>query len=192
MAHFYPGDQSYGYQQPAYSSYAAGPAGPSVPAASAAPPGKSNAAAVAAEFASSTMAAAKHKGHPSALGADKAKPNRVAAGDKWHDPQLDLFDPNDYRVFCGDVGNEVSDDALLRAFARYGSVQRARVVRDPKTGKSKGYAFVSFKDSKDYLAALKEMNGKYCGNRPLRLQPSSWKDRQLPEKKEKPLKRLHK
>ena len=48
----------------------------------------------------------------------------------------------------------------MRAFAPYPSLLKARVVRDPRTQKSKGYAFVSLKDSKDFLAALKEMNGK--------------------------------
>ncbi len=47
----------------------------------------------------------------------------------------------------------------MRAFARYPSFLKARVVRDPKTGRTKGFGFVSFGKSDDYLQALKEMHG---------------------------------
>lgn len=48
---------------------------------------------------------------------------------------------------------------------------------DKRTTKTKGYGFVSFTDPKDFLRALKEMNGKYIGNRPCRVRRSEWKDR---------------
>ena len=35
-----------------------------------------------------------------------------------------------------------------------------QVVRDKRTGKTKGYGFVSFANPADLAAALKEMNGK--------------------------------
>ena len=50
-------------------------------------------------------------------------------------------------------------------------------MREGKTGKSKGYGFVSFKDPADFMKALREMNGKYVGNRPVKLRKSTWKDR---------------
>ena len=67
---------------------------------------------------------------------------------------------DDFRIFVGDLGNEVSDDALLRAFSKYPSLNKSRVVRDKRTKKTKGYGFVSFKDPQDYLKAMREMNGK--------------------------------
>ena len=66
---------------------------------------------------------------------------------------------DDFRIFVGDLGNEVSDDALLRAFSKYPSLLKARVIRDKKTKKTKGYGFVSFKEPQDYLKAMREMNG---------------------------------
>ncbi|KAL5468848.1 hypothetical protein EMCRGX_G029971 [Ephydatia muelleri] len=27
----------------------------------------------------------------------------------WEDPTLDEWDPNDFRIFCGDLGNDVND-----------------------------------------------------------------------------------
>ena len=65
----------------------------------------------------------------------------------------------DYRIFCGDLGNDVNDDTLAKSFSRYPSFQKAKVIRDKWTKKTKGYGFVSFKDPHDYMQAMKEMNG---------------------------------
>ncbi|CAL1382926.1 unnamed protein product [Linum trigynum] len=102
---------------------------------------------------------------------------RKAAGQSWEDPTLAEWPENDYRIFCGDLGNEVNDDVLSKAFSRFPSFNMARVVRDKRTGKTKGYGFVSFSNPTDLAAALKEMNGKYVGNRPIKLRKSNWKER---------------
>lgn len=34
---------------------------------------------------------------------------------------------DDFRIFCGDLGNEVNDDILARAFSRYPSFLKAKV-----------------------------------------------------------------
>ncbi|XP_076799685.1 uncharacterized protein LOC143444421 [Clavelina lepadiformis] len=104
---------------------------------------------------------------------------RTAAGNKWEDPTLQEWDSSDYRIFCGDLGNEVTDDTLARIFSRYSSFQKAKVVREKHSKKSKGYGFVSFKDPNDFIRAMREMNGKYVGNRPIKLRKSNWKDRNI-------------
>ena len=40
-----------------------------------------------------------------------------------------------------------------------------------------GYGFVSFSDLAEGARALKEMNGRYIGNRPCKLKKSHWQDR---------------
>ncbi|KAI5659952.1 hypothetical protein M9H77_28745 [Catharanthus roseus] len=106
----------------------------------------------------------------------KAVP-RKAAGQTWEDPTLADWPENDYRLFCGDLGNEVNDDVLSKAFSRFPSFNMARVIRDKRTGKTKGFGFVSFANPLDLAAAMKEMNGKYVGNRPIKLRKSNWKER---------------
>lgn len=107
----------------------------------------------------------------------KKKILRVAGGEVWEDPTLQEWDSSDFRLFCGDIGNEVTDDTLMRAFSKYQSLQKVHVVRDKKTLKSKGYGFLSFKDPDDYVKAMREMNGKYVGNRPIKLRKSTWDER---------------
>ncbi|CDW55272.1 RNA binding protein 42 [Trichuris trichiura] len=104
---------------------------------------------------------------------------RTAGGVVWEDVSLSEWDPNDFRLFCGDLGNEVSDELLAKAFRKYSSFIQAKVVRDKRTNKTKGYGFVSFKDPQDFIRALREMDGKYVGNRPIKLRKSTWKDRCL-------------
>lgn len=117
---------------------------------------------------------------------------RTAAGTSWEDPSLLEWESDDFRIFCGDLGNEVNDDILARAFSRYPSFLKAKVVRDKRTGKTKGYGFVSFKDPNDYVRAMREMNGKYVGSRPIKLRKSMWKDRNIEvvRKKQKEKKKL--
>jgi RNA recognition motif-containing protein len=71
----------------------------------------------------------------------------------------------------------VTDHQLQQAFTTYGSLTRVRIVRDRKSGKSKGYGFVAFREPQDFLQALREMNGKYVGSRPIKLKKSNWTDR---------------
>lgn len=52
---------------------------------------------------------------------------REAAGTRWVDPTLAEWPENDFRIFVGDLGNEVSDDLLSKAFCRYPSFAKARV-----------------------------------------------------------------
>ncbi len=95
------------------------------------------------------------------------------SGDKtWEDQTLEQWNDNDYRIFCGNMGNEVNDDVLANAFKKYSSFAKAKVVRDKRTLKSKGFGFVSLMNQEDYIMAMREMQGKYIGNRPVTLKRS--------------------
>ena len=63
---------------------------------------------------------------------------RIAAGEKWYDPNLADWPEGDFRIFVGDMGNEVNDDTLHKAFNSYPTMQRACIVKDKRTNKSKG------------------------------------------------------
>ncbi|KAK4155513.1 hypothetical protein C8A00DRAFT_13452 [Chaetomidium leptoderma] len=92
---------------------------------------------------------------------------REGGGRKWQDDSLLEWDPAHLRLFVGNLAGETTDDSLLKAFSRWKSVQRAKVVRDKRTTKSKGFGFVSFSDPEDFFQAAKEMNGKYIQSHPV-------------------------
>ncbi|KAK8151447.1 hypothetical protein IWX90DRAFT_64838 [Phyllosticta citrichinensis] len=98
---------------------------------------------------------------------------RSGGGKTWQDSSLLEWDPAHFRIFVGNLAGEVTDESLHKAFSRYTSIQKARVVRDKRTTKSKGYGFVSFSNGDDYFQAAKEMQGKYIGSHPVLIKRST-------------------
>lgn len=98
---------------------------------------------------------------------------RSGGGQTWQDPTLLEWDPAHFRLFVGNLAGEVTDESLLKAFAKFASVQKARVVRDKRTTKSKGFGFVSFADGEEYFQAARDMQGKYIGSHPVLLRKST-------------------
>ncbi|KAL0254955.1 hypothetical protein SLS55_009479 [Diplodia seriata] len=98
---------------------------------------------------------------------------RQGGGQTWSDTTLLEWDPAHFRLFVGNLAGEVTDESLYKAFSRFTSIQKARVVRDKRTTKSKGYGFVSFSNGDDYFQAAKEMQGKYIGSHPVLVKRST-------------------
>ncbi|KAB5536352.1 hypothetical protein GE09DRAFT_1176365 [Coniochaeta sp. 2T2.1] len=134
-----------------YGAYSAGPQATPAAIGVAATP-------TAAETAAAAATAAAEK---------KKTVVREGGGKKWTDDSLLEWDPSHLRLFVGNLAGETTDESLLKAFSRWSSVQKAKVVRDKRTTKSKGYGFVSFSDPDDFFQAAKEMNGKYIQSHPV-------------------------
>ncbi|KAJ9157265.1 RNA-binding protein 42 [Pleurostoma richardsiae] len=98
---------------------------------------------------------------------------REGGGKKWADDSLLEWDPSHLRLFVGNLAGETVDESLLKAFSKWKSVQKAKVVRDKRTNKSKGFGFVSFSDPDDFFQAAKEMNGKYIQSHPVVVRKST-------------------
>ncbi|KAM3472963.1 hypothetical protein MY5147_005022 [Beauveria neobassiana] len=164
--------QSYGQQQSYdYAASAAPQIRNPFPQPGTAAASASAAAAAAAGGRPSQPAAAATRPVVPEMSVAQANPDKTVVrhggGKKWTDESLLEWDPSHLRLFVGNLGGETTDDALLKAFSRWGSVQKARVIRDKRTSKSKGYGFVSFSDADDFFQAAKEMNNKYIQNRPV-------------------------
>lgn len=172
------GGDFYGYQQEAVPGYAAGPGYPPAPQ----PQGPSPAPQPAEHQEPSNGGGKKAK---EGDGKKKKAVARRAAGERWFDHTLSEWDENDFRIFVGDLGNEVNDDILTKAFSKYPTFIKAKVIRDKRTNKTRGYGFVSVGDGNDFAKVMKEMQGKYIGNRPCKLRKSTWKDRCDPDPKRK-------
>ncbi|OZC05739.1 hypothetical protein X798_07286 [Onchocerca flexuosa] len=73
-----------------------------------------------------------------------------------------------FHVFVGDLSPEVDNKALKDAFAPFGEVSDAKVIRDATTLKSKGYGFVSYPKREEAERAIEQMNGQWLGRRTIR------------------------
>uniref|UniRef100_A0A8C6WGE6 TIA1 cytotoxic granule-associated RNA binding protein-like 1 n=1 Tax=Neogobius melanostomus TaxID=47308 RepID=A0A8C6WGE6_9GOBI len=87
---------------------------------------------------------------------------------------------NHYHVFVGDLSPEITTEDIKAAFAPFGSISDARVVKDMATGKSKGYGFVSFYNKLDAENAIQHMGGQWLGGRQIR---TNWATRKPPAPK---------
>ena len=88
---------------------------------------------------------------------------RKGAGEVYEDATLMEWDPSHYRLFIGDLGNDVNEETLIKAFGPekgWNSFIKSKVVRDKVTNKTRGYGFVSYSDPEDFMKAWKAMNGK--------------------------------
>jgi len=84
----------------------------------------------------------------------------------------------EFSIFVGDLGPEVNEYVLVSLFqARFPSCKSAKIMTDPISGMSRGYGFVRFADEGDQQRALTEMQGVYCGNRPMRISTATPKNK---------------
>ncbi|KAF2323583.1 hypothetical protein GH714_036219 [Hevea brasiliensis] len=73
-----------------------------------------------------------------------------------------------YNIFVGDLSPEVTDATLFACFSVYASCSDARVMWDQKTGRSRGFGFVSFRNQQEAQSAINDLTGKWLGSRQIR------------------------
>ncbi|KAG8491417.1 hypothetical protein CXB51_014653 [Gossypium anomalum] len=73
-----------------------------------------------------------------------------------------------HNIFVGDLSPEVTDATLFACFSVYSSCSDARVMWDQKTGRSRGFGFVSFRNQQEAQSAINDLNGKWLGSRQIR------------------------
>jgi RNA recognition motif-containing protein len=84
----------------------------------------------------------------------------------------------EYSIFVGDLGPEVNEYVLVSLFqSRFPSCKSAKIMTDPISGMSRGYGFVRFSSEEDQQLALSQMQGVYCGNRPMRISTATPKNK---------------
>jgi len=72
-------------------------------------------------------------------------------------------------IYVGNLAYSVTDDDLREAFAAFGEVERASVIMDRDTGRSKGFGFVEMPDDAQAQAAIDGMNEKDLSGRAIRV-----------------------
>ncbi|XP_019456292.1 PREDICTED: oligouridylate-binding protein 1B-like isoform X2 [Lupinus angustifolius] len=73
-----------------------------------------------------------------------------------------------FNIFVGDLSPEITDATLFACFSVYPSCSDARVMWDQKTGRSRGFGFVSFRNQQDAQSAINDLTGKWLGSRQIR------------------------
>lgn len=116
------------------------------------------------------------------------------------------FGDKDRTLFIGQLSYTIDEKVLERFFKIYGKIENLRIVRD-STGKSRGYAFIEFKDKSDARLAFDKAHNQKIEERkiivdyekgrsdskfiPTKFGGRSGKKRKFPSNYEKELKQIY-
>ncbi|EEC43385.1 predicted protein [Phaeodactylum tricornutum CCAP 1055/1] len=70
-------------------------------------------------------------------------------------------------LYVKNLDDSVTDDMLRDEFAVMGTITSARVMKDAKDGRSRGFGFVCYSTPEESTRAVNEMNGKLIANKPI-------------------------
>lgn len=80
-------------------------------------------------------------------------------------------------IFIGNLDPEVDEKLLYDTFSAFGVIlQTPKIMRDPETGNSKGFAFINFASFEASDSAMDAMNWQYLCNRPITVSYAFKKD----------------
>ena len=80
-------------------------------------------------------------------------------------------------VFIGNLDPEIDEKLLYDIFSAFGVIlQTPKIMRDPDTGNSKGFAFINFASFDASDAAIEAMNGQHLCNRAISVSYAFKKD----------------
>jgi len=71
------------------------------------------------------------------------------------------------KLFVGNLEWGVTDEELNKLFSEHGEIEEATVVKDKFSGRSRGFAFVTFVNDDDADKAIKSLEGHELNGRPI-------------------------
>ena len=72
-------------------------------------------------------------------------------------------------IYVGNLSYALSEDELREAFEAFGAVQRASIITDKATGRSKGFGFVEMADNQAAGQAIEALNGSALKGRNIKV-----------------------
>ncbi|KAI8598867.1 hypothetical protein EDD21DRAFT_417348 [Dissophora ornata] len=74
-----------------------------------------------------------------------------------------------HRLYVGSVNFDLTEDDLKHVLEPFGPIEFIKLHRDAETGKSKGFAFVQYKNAEDAKQAMERMNGQVLAGRTIKV-----------------------
>ena len=71
------------------------------------------------------------------------------------------------KLYVGNLAFSMTSEELGEIFGEHGKVVSAKVITERETGRSRGFGFVEYDTPTAGEAAIRELNGKNLGGRPL-------------------------
>lgn len=79
-------------------------------------------------------------------------------------------------IYIGNLLFTKEHKEIKEMFAEFGKVKSVKIIVEPETNKSKGYAFVKMSSSKNAMKAIETLNGKQHDGRTLKVSEAKPQD----------------
>jgi len=83
----------------------------------------------------------------------KSDPDPASQSDPACQPKPDLADEDQRKLFVGGLAQDAKDTDIKEYFGQYGEIEHINLKHDPMTGRSRGFAFIVFKETSGLEAA---------------------------------------
>lgn len=83
-------------------------------------------------------------------------------------------------IYVGNLSYSATDESLASLFSQYGTVDRASIITDRETGRSRGFGFVEMASESEADAAIEALNDKEIEGRTLKVNKARPKTEQRP------------
>lgn len=91
---------------------------------------------------------------PSATATTTTTTNTTTSNDNEKPVKADLS-KDSCKMFIGGLNWETTEDGLRDYFSKYGTVEELKIMKDPATGRSRGFGFLTFESSKSVDEVVK-------------------------------------
>lgn len=72
-------------------------------------------------------------------------------------------------IYVGNMPHEMTENDLRNLFQQFGTVEKASVIKDRDTMRSRGFGFVEMPDKGEAQDAISNLSGKEVNGRPLKI-----------------------
>ncbi|WP_423775357.1 RNA recognition motif domain-containing protein, partial [Campylobacter lanienae] len=79
-------------------------------------------------------------------------------------------------IYVSNLPYRINDEELREIFAAYGVVNRAKIVKDKATNRSRGFGFVEMENDDEARVAIDNLNGKDIGGRAIKVNEAKPKE----------------
>ena len=85
-------------------------------------------------------------------------------------------------IYVGNLPWSASEQEIADAFSQHGTVEKATIIVDRESGRSKGFGFVTMNDNEQANAAIEALNGCDLGGRSLKVNEARPREERPPRR----------
>ena len=85
-------------------------------------------------------------------------------------------------IYVGNLAWSASEQELADTFGEYGTVEKATIIVDRDSGRSRGFGFVTMNDNEEGNAAIEALNGTDLGGRELKVNEARPREERPPRR----------